>query len=198
LNQKFIGRKFVRGIILLPYITPDVAVYNLWRHILLGEGILNTLLERWGLIDSMILWVKSPLALYSVAFASFWKIWPFCSLFLLAALQTIPREIYEAALVDGATPWLRFKHITFPYIKQAIKILLVMNIIWNFHAYNQFIIMLPGSAGNYAPIPNTIIMGHAFHWLNYGEGTAMCVYLFLILMVFTIMYLRMFNRKGDL
>lgn len=199
LNKPFPGRTFVRGLILLPYITPDTVVFNFWRFIFQARiGILNKMLKTVGIIDHNLIWLVGDRSLYAVAVAAIWKWWPFGALVLLAGLQAIPGDIYEAARIDGASGWQRFKYITFPYLKPVTKTFIIMNILWNFNAFNQFYVMLGSDPGLAAEVPSTLILRQAFNHLDYGLGSALSMMLFAIMIVVTGLYFYFFRiRSGE-
>ncbi len=202
LNKKFVGRTLVRGLILLPYITPDSVAYNLWRFIFQARiGILNKVLLDVGLISDQVIWLVGNKTIYAVIVASVWKGWPFTALILLAGLQSIDPELYQAAKIDGANAWQRFKYITLPHLRPVTRTLIVLNILWNFNAYNQFAVMLGTDPGKYAEVPSTLIMRQAFHHLEYGIGAALSIVLMLIMLLITIGYFYYFRiraeRKGE-
>lgn len=198
LNKPFVGRTLVRGIILIPYITPDSVAYNFWRFIFQSRiGILNEMLLRIGIIQEPIMWLVGRNTIWAVIIASIWKGWPLTSLMLLAGLQTIPMELYEAAKIDGASAWQCFKYITLSYLKPVIKTIMIMNILWNFHAYNQFVVLFGENVGIHAEVPNTLIMREAFENYNYGQGSALSVILMLMMLTITIVYLYVFRAQRD-
>lgn len=198
LNKPFIGRTFVRGVILIPYITPDSVAYNFWRFIFQSRiGILNEMLLRIGIIQEPIMWLVGKNTIWAVIIASIWKGWPLTSLMLLAGLQTIPVELYEAARIDGANAWQCFKHITLSYLKPVIKTIMIMNILWNFHAYNQFVVLFGRNPGIHAEVPNTLIMREAFDNYNYGQGSALSVILMLMMLVITVVYQYFFRVRAE-
>ncbi len=191
LNQEFWGRTFMRTLILLPYITPDSVAYNVWRFIFQSRiGILNRYLLEWGLVSEPPIWLIGPPAFLAVIIASVWKGWPFAALILLAALQKIPLELYEAAKVDGATSWQQFKWITMPQLRSVSVTLILMSTLWNFNAFNQFFIMLGRDPGVAAEVPSTLILREAFTNFQYGIGSALSIILMLILLAITVIYLR--------
>ncbi len=191
LNKEFWGRTFMRTLILLPYITPDSVAYNVWRFIFQSRiGILNRYLVEWGLVSEPPIWLIGPPAFWAVIIASIWKGWPFAALILLAALQKIPLELYEAAKVDGATSWQQFKWITMPQLRSVSVTLLLMSMLWNFNAFNQFFVMLGRDPGVAAEVPSTLILREAFTNFQYGIGSALSIILMLILLAITIIYLR--------
>lgn len=191
LNRQFVGRTLVRGLILLPYITPDSVAYNVWRFIFQSRiGILNRYLVQWGLVTEPPIWLVGPPALWAVTIAAIWKGWPFTALILLAALQKIPQELYEAARVDGASPWQQFTKITMPQLKSVSTSLILMTSLWSFNSFNSFYIMLGRDPGVAAEVPSTLILREAFTNLKYGLGSALSIVLMLVLLVITIVYLR--------
>ncbi len=198
LNKPFVGRTFVRGLILIPYITPDSVAYNFWRFIFQSRiGILNEMLLKIGIIQEPLIWLVGENTMWAVIIAATWKGWPFVTLMLLAGLQSIPTDIYEAAKIDGATPWQQFKFITLPFLKPVIKTIMIMNILWNFHAYNQFRVLFGTNPGRSAEVPNTLIMREAFENYNYGQGSALSVLLMLIMLTITLIYLYFFRFKSE-
>ncbi len=198
LNKPFPGRTLVRGLILLPYITPDTVTFNFWRFIFQARiGILNKMLKSVGLIHDNVIWLVGNKSLYAVTVAAIWKGWPFGALILLAGLQTIPREIYEAAMIDGASAWQRFKYITFPYLKPVTKTFIIMNILWNFNAFNQFYVMLGNDPGMAAEVPSTLILRRAFNHFEYGLGSALSMMLFALMIVITALYFYFFRIRSQ-
>lgn len=190
LNQKFFGRSVVRSIILLPYITPDSVAYNVWRFIFQARiGILNKYLLKLGLVSEPPIWLVGDKAIYAVMVASIWKGWPFACLILLAGLQSIPKEMYEAAKIDGASAFQQFIYITMPFLKPVSVTLLLLSGIWNFHAFNQFYVLLGADPGS-AHVPSTFILQEAFTNLHYGLGAAMSVVLMLVILVLTVLVVR--------
>ena len=197
LNQQFWGRTFVRGLILLPYITPDSVAYKVWTFIFQSRiGILNRYLIQWGLVSEPPIWLIGPPALWAVVVASVWKGWPFSALILLAALQKIPQDLYEAARVDGAATWQQFRWITMPHLQSVTVTLLLMSILWNFNAFNQFYVMLGRDPGVAAEVPSTLILREAFTNLRYGIGSALSIILMLILLTVTVVYLRVLRATA--
>ncbi|MFW6409675.1 MAG: carbohydrate ABC transporter permease [Halanaerobiales bacterium] len=190
LNKEFPFRTVVRGIILLPFITPDTVAFSFWRFIFNSRiGILNHMLKSANIIENNIVWLVGKNSIYAVAIASIWKGWPLAALMLLAALQQIPQQLYDAAKIDGANIWNRFRYVTFPYLKPVTKTLIIFNVLWNAYAYNQFYIMLGKNPGPHADIPALYIVRRAFDNLKYGQGAALSIVLLLLMLaVVSIMY----------
>jgi len=191
LNQNFKGRTVVRGLILLPYIVPDSVAYAVWRFMFQSRiGIVNRYLLDWGWIREPAVWLIGNKAIYAVMIASIWKGWPFTCLILLAGLQSIPNELYEAARIDGASVWRQFRSITFPLLIPVTSVLLLLSTIWTFFAFNQFYVMLGTDPGFQADVPTTLILREAFSSFHYGIGSAMSVILMGIMAVFAIFYIK--------
>src|SRR5690606_41357130 len=129
LQRPFPGRSFVRGLILLPYITPDSVAYSVWRFIFQARiGLVNKWLLALGLIEEPLIWLVGSRSIYAVMTAAIWKGWPFNALVLLAGLQSIPKELYEAAVVDGASGWARFRYITLPSLSPGTRPLILISL----------------------------------------------------------------------
>lgn len=196
LNKDFRGRTLARGIILLPYITPDSVIYSVWRFIFQARvGLVNKYLLDWGLIEDPIIWLVGDNALITVTIAAVWKGWPYLCLIILAGLQNIPKDLYEAAMIDGANAPKRFWHITIPKLKPILKTLLVISTIWNFHAFNQFFIIFGGETSTKAAVPSIVILRAAFTNLHYGLGAAMAT--IMLLVIFTMTLLWVIFRKEE-
>ncbi|NLG70266.1 MAG: sugar ABC transporter permease, partial [Firmicutes bacterium] len=191
LNRPFPGQSLVRGLVLLPYITPDSVAYSVWRFIFQARiGLVNKWLLALGLVEEPPIWLVGWRSIYAVMVAAIWKGWPFASLVLLAGLQSIPAEIHEAAMIDGASPWQRFWRVTLPLLAPVSRTLILMSILWNYNAFNQFFIMLGRDPGEAADVPSTLILRETFTSFNFGGGSAMSVALMIIMLVFTVLYLR--------
>lgn len=191
LNQRFFGRTLVRGLVLLPYIMPDSVAYSVWRFIFQARvGIVNSFLMALGLIKEPLVWLVGTRTMFAVMVASIWKGWPFACLLLLASLQSVPQELLECAAIDGANWRQRFRYVTWPHILPVTKTLVLLSILWNFNAYNQFRVMLGDDPGIYAEVPSTFVVREAFKSLRYGLGASMSVVLVAMMMVVAVIYLR--------
>ncbi len=127
MNQKFRGQGLVRTAILVPWAIPTIVTAKMFSWMFHDQyGSINDLLMRVGLIDGPLAWIAEPtLSLWAVVIADVWKTIPFMALMLLAALQMVPSDLYEAARVDGASAWQRFKNITLPLIFPAMLVALI-------------------------------------------------------------------------
>lgn len=198
LNKDFPFRTAVRGIILLPFITPDTVAFSFWRFIFRSRiGILNKMLRSAGIIEKNMVWLVGKNSIYAVAIASIWKGWPLAALMLLAALQQVPQQLYDAAQIDGANVWQRFRYVTFPYLKPVTKTLIIFNILWNAYAFNQFRVMLGEDPGPSADIPALYIVRRAFDNLKYGEGAALSIVLLLLMLIIVSILYYFFRVRAE-
>lgn len=191
MNRKFFGRTLVRGVVLLPYILPDSVAYNVWRFMFQARiGIINKTLLGLGLIREPMIWLVGKYSILAVMVASIWKGWPFACLLLLAGLQTIPAEVVEAATIDGANAWQRFRYIVFPYLRPVTMTLILLSVIWNFNAFAQFFVMLGRDPGIEAEVPSVLIWREAFQNFHFGIGSAMSLVLVFMMLIVAVVYLR--------
>jgi len=145
LNQSFKFRNFFRGLLFLPWAIPSLTACLTWKLMYdANAGVYNYILFKMGVLNDFIYWLSdADIALYSVMALVIWKGTPFHGIMLLAGLQSIPNEMYEAAEVDGASVFHKFFHITIPSIKDVIIITYLLSIIWTFHSF-QFVYVLTG------------------------------------------------------
>ncbi len=192
LNREFVGRNLVRMIALLPWAIPGVVNGIMWKWILNPSyGALNGLLFQMGIIDKYVIWLGTPAgALIMCVLADVWKETPFIMLLILAALQTIPKDLYEAATVDGANVFESFKHITLPLIKPTLFVSLTLRTIW---ALKSFDLIYTLTAGG--PSSGTTVVGYytymkTFVTLNLGRGSAVADIMTAVGAVLVILYQR--------
>src|SRR5437870_2689782 len=137
MDRDFVGRSVVRALLVLPWALPTIVNAMMWRLIYNpGYGSLNALLLQLGLIDQYQSWLGDPdLTMNMVILADVWKNYTLVALIVLAALQTIPRELFQAAAIDGAGPWTRFWKITFPHILGPLTVVLILRMIEAFKVF---------------------------------------------------------------
>jgi len=199
LNEEFKGRGIVRSLVLIPWAIPPVVNGLMWQGILNGTyGVLNGILYRLGFIESYIGWLTQPfLALNMTAFAHVWNNVPFCAIVLLANLQAIPGEQYQAAQVDGANTLQRFWNITMPWLTQAILIILIYQ---TMHAFRVFDIIYTLTAGGPAYATHLLAWQTymtAFGSYDFGHGNAYSYLITLITMSLAVFYIRMLYRRAE-
>lgn len=146
LNQRFVGRNVLRVLVILPWALPTIVNAMMWRlNFNPDYGSVNALLSQLGLIDSYRSWLGSPdSALHAVMLADIWKNYPLVTLLVLAALQSVPDDLYEAARLDGASARRRFRAITFPAIVGPLGVALVLRTIDAFKVFDIIYVMTRG------------------------------------------------------
>jgi len=197
LNQKFRGRALARAIVILPWVTPGVIVAMVWRLMYHPQlGLLNRFLFDLGLIKNYVAWLGHPnTALYAVIISAIWKGFPFSTIMYLAALQTVPQELYEAANLDGANRWQSFLHITIPQTMPVIRVTLLLTSILTFNYFELIYVMTKGGPGKSSHIFPTYIYQVAFVQFRFGTASRYAVISFLLLLIFSLIYLVELNKR---
>jgi len=192
LHQSFQGRALVRTLTLLPWIIPGVVVALIWEFIYQPNyGLLNDVLGRLGWMTERVAWLSSPaLAMPAVIATNVWRGMPFFAIMLLAGLQAIPTELYEAARVDGASVLQRFGHITLPMLRPIIVVATATRIVWTFNYADLIFVMTSGGPANATQITSTYTLLQAYSNLDFGYAATLSVALLLIMLGFTVFYLR--------
>ena len=191
LNKPFKGRGFVRAIFLFPYVAPVISVAFIWKWIFdpSVSGVMNWALMTVGMSDQPISWLGTRgLALVMVVFFEGWRYFPFAMLMLLARLQAIPQELYEAAAVDGAGTIRKFWHITLPELRYVLGTIFLLRLIWTFNKFDDIFLLTGGGAGTRVlPI---LTYQFSFRQFYFGQGAATAMILFIVVLVFMIVYVR--------
>lgn len=196
LNLNFRGRGFVRAAMMVPYITPPAVVGLLFLYMFDGNfGVVNDLLVRAGILNDYVAWMSSPTAsFWIVVSAMVWYGTPLMALILLAALQTIPAELYEAAQVDGASRWSQFISITIPHILPTVFFLLLLRMIWMSNHIDMIFVMTGGGPGfsNHTEAVYSFMLTNQF---QIGYASAIAVVLAAMLMFVSAFYVRHLARN---
>jgi multiple sugar transport system permease protein len=168
LNREFPLRAVLRSLILLSWALPEIAVVLGWNWLLNSEwGALNVVLTRLGLIDQNIYWLSDPaLVLPTVIAVDVWRTFPFFTIVILAGLQNINKELYEAAAVDGASAVRRFWHITLPQVVPVLSVALVLATIWNLNDFATIWFLTRGGPGSATEVLSIYTYQVAFSSLN--------------------------------
>ncbi len=199
LNRKFRGRGLARTLILLPWVVPSFVAGLIWRFVWLQRGgLANQILVDWlGIVDQPIRWLLLENTRWALLIPAIWRSVPFTALLLLAGLQVIPQDLYEAARVDGANAWHRFRYITLPLLKPSLAITLMFGIVFNLFGFGPFNIATSmfGSTnhGKYAELVVPAIARQTFSNQLYGYGAAASVLVMTLAMVFVILWYRVFR-----
>jgi len=198
LNLSFRGRGFVRAILVIPWAVPTVVVAIVWMWMYNPQyGVFNYLLTRLHLIKSNISWLSDPsTAMLSLIIATVWKRFPFVTIMLLAGLQTIPTEQYEAADIDGAGRFQKFRFITLPALSAINGILIVLMLIWGL---GEFVMIFLLTAGGPARLTETLVVKiylRAFKYFHLGEAAALGVILLTMSSLLSLIYMIFITKKG--
>lgn len=192
LHQAFPGRAVLRTAALLPWVIPGVVVALVWEYLYQPNyGAINDLLVRLGWLRERVAWLSDPaLALPAVIATNVWRGVPFFAIMLLAGLQAIPDDLYEAARVDGAGVLERFRHVTLPLLKPIIVVATATRIIWTFNYADLIFVMTGGGPAHATQITSTYTLLQAYSDLDFGYAATLSVVLLLIMLAFTVAYLR--------
>ncbi|SQJ19666.1 Inner membrane ABC transporter permease protein ycjO [Serratia rubidaea] len=180
MNQKFRGQGLVRTAILVPWAIPTIVSAKMWGWMFHDQyGVVNDLLLKTGLIDTPLAWVAEPgLSMWAVVIADVWKTTPFMALMLLAALQLIPGDLYEAARVDGANAWQRFRRITLPLIMPAMIVALIFRVMDALRVFDLIYVLTSNSEATVS------VSGYArdqmVSYQEMGAGSAASVLVFMM------------------
>ena len=201
LNAIWRGRSFFRGLFLLPWITSTVIIALTWRWMFdafPGRGFFNSVLLDAGLISHPIAFMATPAgAMAAVVVANWWRGFPFFGVSYLAAMQAIPREQYDAASVDGAGPWKRFRHVTLPGLRHVLVVTLVLSFILTINDFNIIYVMTRGGPGTATQVLATYSYEVAFHQLRWGRGVTIAIFLVPALVIGIALVSRMLLRERD-
>ncbi|HEY9594601.1 MAG TPA: sugar ABC transporter permease [Spirochaetia bacterium] len=198
LNRPFFGRSLVRGIVVVPWAIPSVVVATVFLIALDPVfGIVNNTLVALHVVSKGIEFLSKPnLALATVIAVAIWRYFPFITLMLLAALQGVPKELYEVASIDGAGSWRRFVNITWPLISPVWSIVLVLQIVWTIREFDLVYLITQGGPGSATSVIGVDIYLNAFRFLKMGTAAAESVILTLISLVFAWYYFRAVRRNA--
>jgi multiple sugar transport system permease protein len=195
LNESFRGKAFVRGLVVLPYILPTIVVTLVWGWLMDGNiGLITSILHRFGL--PAIDWMSSPgMAMATIIFVSTWTWTPFVTVCFLAALQTVPEDLYGAARVDGTTAIQRFFYITIPVVKPVLVVIVLLRGIWMFNKFDIIWLMTKGG-----PIESTehipaLAYIKAFTLFDIGSGAAIATLGFVFLAIMVWAYFKLFPME---
>jgi multiple sugar transport system permease protein len=197
LNRAMRGRSLFRAALLVPMMLPTVVVGVVWRLMLNPNfGAINGTLKSFGVNTEHLTWTASPtLAFASVIMVDIWQWTPFMFLILLAGLQAIPEEPYEAALIDGSSAWQTFYYITLPLLKPAILIALLLRTMDLLRVFDQIFILTEGGPGSATETISLYIYRTAFRFSDFGYAAAMSFVLLILTNAISLLYIRLLQRQ---
>ncbi|GGF20903.1 carbohydrate ABC transporter permease [Subtercola lobariae] len=199
LQKTFRGRAIFRTMFLIPYAVPVFAGIITWKFMFQqNTGVINQILGALHLIDpnNPPFWLIGNNAFAAMVIVAIWKLWPFAFLMLMAGLQTINEDLYEAASLDGAKPFRQWRNITLPGLGAVNNVLLLVLFLWTFNDFNTPFILFGGAEPPAGDLVSFHIYNTSFITLNFGFGSAMSVLLLLFLMLVSAIYLAFINRRS--
>ena len=199
-NREFRGRSSARTLMLFPWIVPTYVVGLLWGFLWQQEaGLINIILVDWlHLFHDKPVWLLGGNTLWAIIIPTVWRQWPFSMLMLLAGLQGISKDVYEAAEIDGAGPWKAFRHITWPLLKPVWAILILHGLVFNVYSFNIVIMMFGNGAGypgKYGDLLMTNIFRNSFQMWDFGSGAAISSLLMLAMITLVFIWYRVFRDQ---
>lgn len=197
LNLPLRAQAAFRLMALLPWVIPDVVAGIIWKWLYNPlNGALNDVLLRLGLLGAPVDWLGGRhLPLLSVILANVWRGFPFVMLILLAGLQAIPRERYEAASIDGATALQRLRYITLPGLRKMLVVALALDTVWEVRRFGLIQAMTQGGPGNLTEILSTLVYKQYFKFFRFEYASAIAVVMTGVLLLVSLPYIRMISRE---
>ncbi len=190
-NSEFRGRRWFRTLFLIPYAMPVYVSVIAWSFMLdRDNGAINALTGHHPF------WLLGTNAFWSVVMTTVWRLWPFAFLMTLAGMQNIPRDLYEAAAVDGAGTVRQWRAITLPLLRPVTGVLILILFLWTFNEFNTPYVLYGQAPPSSADLLSLHIYVNSFVNLNFGLGSAMSVGLLAFLMGVSLVYIRVFRIGG--
>lgn len=197
LNQNFVGRAVVRSITLIPWVIPGIVAATTWAWMFHTEfGIINYMLTGPGIIDKPIGWLTNKDTVLPVLIAiNVWKLFPFVAIMVLAGLQSIPNDLYEAARVDGASFWEEVWHIMLPGVRPVITAVTLLLVIWGLNSITIIYAVTKGGPANKTLITPIQIFRLAFENVAFNQAAALSVMFFAVTIVIVFIYIRVTQNQ---
>ncbi len=197
LNEDFKGKWIARSLIIIPWAIPGVSAGVIWRWLLNASfGAVNGLLWQLGIINDYVAFFSTDWsARHTIIFVLMWQRLPLMIVILLAGLQMVPKELYEAATLDGASMFARFRHMTLPSIRAVTLTLLVLQTMLMLQVFTEVFMLTKGQPANSTLVINYYAFRVGLEYLRMGEGAAMAFILTLVVLVLSIAYVRLWSRE---
>lgn len=199
LNQEFKGRWLLRSVVLIPWAVPTLVNSTLWNWIFNTQyGAANRILMQFNLISEPIIWFDSPMkAMGVIVFADTWRMLPLYVLMMLASLQTIPQSQIEAAVLDGAGAFSRFRNVILPLIKPMLLVVLVIRTMQALKVFDIIYMLTHGGPANGTMVISYYIYNQSFGFMHFSYGAALAIVVAVISTVITVVYVRIL-RTDDI
>jgi multiple sugar transport system permease protein len=193
------GRNAVRTILLVPWTLPTAVIAVLWAWIFNDEyGVVNALLLRVGILHSPLTWLGQPdLAMFAIVVADVWKTTPFVFLIMLAGLQNVPRDLYEAIEIDGGGTWARFRYVTWPHLKPFVFVAVIFRVIQAFALFDLVWVMTGGGPAGATETVSIYTYQTYMRYLDFGYGSALAITTGAILAITSAILHRLLMRRYE-
>ncbi len=195
MNRVFRGRGFVRAAVLVPWAIPTTVSALMWKFIYNDQyGMFNDILYKLGFIDHYVAWLTTHAGSFmALVITDVWKTAPYMALLILAGLQMVPEEMYEAAKIDGAGVFQRFFRITLPNVKSTVLVALLFRTLDAFRVFDLVSVMTGGANGTESV--SLYAYKHLMKFLDFGYGSALAVMIFVVVFVISLIYMRFLGNK---
>lgn len=199
LNESFPGRSLLRAVMLLPWAIPPVVNGLIWQWLLDGQhGLINALLLGAGLISEPQAWLsQTSTAMPALILAQVWNHVPFVAVVMLAALQTVPEELYDSARLEGAGVLQRFRHITLPWLSHALLLVLVTQTMVALRTFDIIYVLTGGGPGSATTVIAWLTYVTTFTLTDFGRGNAYAYLIALVTLGLSLLYIRMLWKRGE-
>jgi len=200
LNREFFGRSAVRAIAVIPWVVPGIVAATTWAWMFHTEfGIINYMLMAPGVIDEPVGWLTGRHTVMPAMIAiNVWKLFPFVAIMVLAGLQAIPKDLYEAARVDGATFWDEVRFITLPQVRPVIIAVTLLLVIWALNHITTIYAITRGGPANLTLITPIQIFRLGFESFQFHEAAALSIMFFVVAMMIVALYIRFLASEGEI
>lgn len=196
LNEDFPGRRIIRSVVLLPWVLSEFVSGVIWSMMLNSSyGVFNGVLYTLHIIEKYQAWITHTGALFVVSIAYVWHFAPFGAFLILAALQNIPFELYQAAKVDGAGAYRRFRCITLPQIKYTLLITLILTTMLSFTSFDVIYALTSGGPGRTTTVLTWELYARQFDQMKYGYAAAVSYILLAVVLAISIIYFIILTRR---
>jgi multiple sugar transport system permease protein len=199
-NRRFALSRFLRALIILPWLFPPIANGTVFSIIFSGQsGLANSILTDLHIIHSPIYWLDRPLSgMFVIILVNIWAGIPFNTLLLYSGLQDVPKELNEAAELDGANVWERFRFITMPILKPVSLIVLLLGIVYTVKVFDIVLVLTSGGPDNGTQVMSLWSWDLAFSVFNFGQGAAVADILLVFCMIMGVFYIRLSRSEAGL
>jgi multiple sugar transport system permease protein len=199
LNEAFPGRGVLRAVMLLPWAIPPVVNGLIWQWMLDGQhGLINALLLGAGVISEPQAWLSSAAtAMPALVLAQVWNHVPFVAVVMLAALQTVPEELYDSARLEGAGLWQRFRHVTLPWLSHALLLVLVTQTMVALRTFDIIYVLTGGGPGSATTVIAWLTYVTTFNMTDFGRGNAYAYIIALVTLALSLLYIRLLWKRGE-